>query len=115
MRNILVKDIAPFALAEEDGILLKNQIKEAIEKNECVCIDFKDINLFATPFFNVSLGSIIVEYGIEKFDSNVLVTNLDELGQETYQHSKENAMLFIEKKINKEIIEEVVLKNIERE
>ena len=115
MKNILVKEIAPFALAEDDGNLLRNEIVAALERNENVCVDFDEISLFATPFFNVSIGAIIVQYGIEKFDSCVEVVNLDDLGKETFQHSKENAILFIEKKISKEVVEEVVLKNIERE
>lgn len=100
MNNILVKEISPFALAEEDGIVLFNAISEKLDAGETVQVDFSEINLFATPFFNASLGAVILKYGIEKFDERVAVVGLDDLGMETYNHSRDNALLFLKNKVN---------------
>lgn len=112
MTTILISEICPFALAEDDGGKVYSAIDSALGNNDKVCVDFNQISLFATPFFNTSLGAIILKYGIEKFDKMVEIKNLDDLGKETYQHSRNNAIAFLKSKISKENIADIVEKNL---
>lgn len=112
MININVSKICPFALAEEDGMSLYKIIIDAIDKNETVSVDFTGIDLFATPFFNTAFGAIILKIGVTKFDELVKIINLDKLGIETYQHSRNNAVTYLEKQDNPKLIEDAVIKNI---
>lgn len=113
MNKLRVTDVCPFALAEEDGAKIYSIIASFLEKGESICVDFADINLFATPFFNTSLGAAIVKYGVEKFDSLIEVSNLDPLGIETYEHSRSNAIAFIENRVDKARIASIVEQNLQ--
>lgn len=113
MTTILISEICPFALAEEDGKKVYDAIDNALENNNGICVDFNQISLFATPFFNTSLGAIILKYGIEKFDAMVEIKNLDALGEETYQHSRNNAIVFLKNKINRDNIADIVERNLQ--
>ncbi len=113
MTTIMISEICPFALAEEDGEKVFKAIDDSLKENKEVCVDFEQISLFATPFFNTSLGAIILKYGIKKFDKLVKIINLDDLGLETYQHSRSNAIAFIENKINKDSIANILEKNLQ--
>ena len=97
MTTILISEICPFALAEEDGKKVYDAIDNALE----------------TPFFNTSLGAIILKYGVEKFDAMVEIKNLDALGEETYQHSRNNAIVFLKNKINRDNIADIVERNLQ--
>lgn len=113
MVKIKVADLCPFALAEDDGAALYDKIDNIISNGEPTEVDFEGIALFATPFFNTSIGRVILNYGVDRFDSLVKVVNLDELGIETYEHSRANAISYIEKKQSSQGIEKAVLNNIE--
>lgn len=112
MSILLINSICPFALSEEDGSKVYSVICDHIEQKNKICVDFKGISLFATPFFNTSLGAAIVKFGVGLFDEYVEVANLDDLGQETYRHSRESAVSFKENKQSKQVIAEIVKRNI---
>lgn len=89
---IKVKDICQYAVFEQDGIKLREAILHELEQNNDVEIDFVDINLFATMFFNASIGWIVLKFGPEIIQNKVSYTNLTELGQSTWEHSFQNAI-----------------------
>ena len=66
MTTILISEICPFALAEEDGKKVYDAIDNALENNNGICVDFNQISLFCNSVFNTSLGAIILKYGVEK-------------------------------------------------
>ena len=89
---IKVKDICPYSVFEQDGIKLRKVILHELEKNNTVRLDFEGIDLFATMFFNASIGFIVLKDGPEVIEKNVSYQNLTELGQSTWEHSFQNAI-----------------------
>ena len=96
MLQIKIKDICPMAMTEDQGLLVRNAMKSAAEANEVIVLDFDGISLFATMFFNASIGYYIVEKSIDYCKENIRLANISELGRETYDHSFENAKEFVE-------------------
>ena len=60
MLQIKIKDICPMAMTEDQGFLVRSAMETAIKANEVIVLDFDGISLFATMFFNVSIGYYIV-------------------------------------------------------
>lgn len=89
---IKVKDICSYAVFEQDGIKLREAILREMAQGNDITLDFEGIDLFATMFFNASIGWIVLRDGPEVIEHNVSYTNLTELGQSTWEHSFQNAI-----------------------
>lgn len=83
-------------MTEDQGFLVRNAMETAAKANEVIVLDFDGISLFATMFFNASIGYYIVEKGIDYCKENIKLANISELGMETYTHSFENAKEIVE-------------------
>lgn len=92
--KILINSFTPNALSESAGSELRNKIIEAnkVDSNEEIILDFKGIVLYATMFFNASIGFFIKEDRTEILDK-IKIINITSLGERTYKHSKENAFI----------------------
>lgn len=110
---IRVEQIAPIAMTEESGIKVREKIAEAFEEKKQVILDFTNVSLFATPFFNASIGYYIIKLTPEKALSDIVTDNLSLLGKETYEHSVENARRIHDKKDNPELIGKITAETIE--
>lgn len=96
MAQIKIVDICPIAMTEEQGLLVRDAMEPAVATNEAVVLDFTGISLFATMFFNASIGYYIVEKGVDYCTKNINLINISELGEETYKHSFLNAKEIVE-------------------
>ena len=92
MTKIMVKDLCQYAIFEQDGIRLREEILRYYGKGNTIILDFTDISLFATMFFNASIGWLVLKDGTEVVSDNIIYTNLSDLGQTTWKHSFENAV-----------------------
>ena len=114
MKEIIkVIEFCQIALSEEKGIVFRNKIVESLKKAEEVVLDFEGIKIFATPFFNSSIGYLVMQITPSVYDKRIKVNNLSDLGMETYLHSKENAEQIYQKKINIETLGEIAKDTIE--
>lgn len=91
MRTILVSKIATMALTESDGLKLRKAIEASLEDDDAIELDFSGISLFATMFFNASIGNLIMRFSPERCAEIIRLTHISDLGMDTYQHSFENA------------------------
>lgn len=75
-----------------DAECLLAVIEPKVSRGEKIQVDFSDIKIFTTLFFNIALTRYIVELGPEKYTEMFQVLNLSEVGESTYQHSFDNAV-----------------------
>lgn len=116
MENIIyVKELFTNGLTESNGLILRNKIEEILQKNEneMIVIDFDDLALFATPFFNASIGYFVLKLGPEEFINKFKLKNMTKLCEDTYQHSYENAVEKYKKEIDLNKVGEITKNNIE--
>lgn len=98
MRTILVSKIAAMALTESDGLKLRKAMEASLENDKEIELDFSGISLFATMFFNASIGNLIMRFSPEKCAEIIRLTHISDLGMDTYQHSFENArFIFVQR------------------
>ena len=96
MTQIRIADICPIAMTEEQGLLVRDAMGFAMDTNEPIVLDFAGISLFATMFFNASIGYYIIEKGVDYCEKKIILVNISELGKETYTHSFLNAKEIVE-------------------
>ena len=90
--TIYVKDVCQYAMFDTDGIALRHRILQHWNTNKKIILDFEHIGLFATMFFNASIGWFVMQYGDQEVKERISVINLSALGLETYRHSFDNAV-----------------------
>ena len=91
MIRILVSDFFPMAMTEEQGMAIRKEISSAFRKADAVVLDFSSIELFATMFFNASIGYFAKQRGVSFCEEHISIDHISDLGYETYQHSLNNA------------------------
>lgn len=102
-------------MTEDAGMQLRNEMCEAIQQEESVVLDFEGIALFATPFFNASIGYFVMQLSPEKYKDQVKVINLSDLGKETYSHSYQNAVSVYENNTDLEMVGKITMETIEQQ
>lgn len=112
MNTIIVSNFISNGLSEKNGLILREKISEFLEKDQEVILDFSNITLFATPFFNSFIGYFVLKMNPDIVKEKIKIVNISELGQDTYKHSYENATFFYNKKINTEKIGKITSDNI---
>ena len=95
---IRITDIVNIAMTEEAGKALRQLMAKAFNAYNEIVLDFDTIELFATPFFNASIGYFVLNLSPEKYKNSISVINLTDLGMETYLHSLDNAIAIYNKK-----------------
>lgn len=113
MNTIKVKELINNGLSETNGLILRKKIQELLDNStEKVILDFSGITLFATPFFNSFIGYFVLQYNPNKVEELIELTNISDLGKETYNHSYNNAKNIYIKKINTDDIGKITQNNI---
>lgn len=114
-KTIKIDSISLMAMTEDAGLELRKEMNDAMQKEERVVLDFQGIELFATPFFNASIGYFVLTLSPEKYKEQVEVINLSDLGKETYCHSYQNAVSVYENKTDLELIGKITMETIEEQ
>lgn len=112
-KKIIISELITNGLTENNGLILRKEVEKILDECDSIILDFKDITLFATPFFNSSIGYFVLNLGPEKFDKIFKIEQISELGKNTYNHSYENAVQIYNKNTNVDTIGRITKNNIE--
>lgn len=82
------------AFSANDAENLERAISPVFESGENVTVDFSEITIFTTLFFNNVFAKYLIEIGPQEYNRKFELVNLSELGETTYQHSYENAVSY---------------------
>ncbi len=88
---ILARDYIETGFSADDAGKLDAIIKPLFDRGEKVVIDFDEIKIFTTLFFNTALAKYVMEIGPDAYERIFELKNLSEVGDSTYQHSLDNA------------------------
>lgn len=95
-RIIKVKDVinSKFAIKEDKGRILYKLLRESLEKNEKIILDFEDITASTTRFFNVSIAMLYKDFSKEVVENNVEIKNTNSVLNSQLEVSKNGAKEF---------------------
>lgn len=106
-KTIKIEELCSTALSINDGEILKKEIEKYIVKYEKIVLDFENITLFASPFFNQSIGYFVTKLTPKVFLEKIVCINLTELGDQTYHYSYNNACSVYEKSLSESDIDNI--------
>ena len=88
---IFAKNYIKTGFSADDAAKLNEIIKPMFDRGEKIQVDFEEITIYTTLFFNHVFAMYLTQIGPEEYDRRFEITGLSELGNTTYQHSIENA------------------------
>lgn len=79
------------ALTLEDGQSVYDRIKTELVNGRPVELDFADVRVFASPFFNAAVGQLLKDFKPEDLNRLLSVSNLIPAGHDVLTRVIENA------------------------
>lgn len=110
---ILVKNFIKTGFSAEDADILGKEIESLFINKDKIILDFSEVKMFTTLFFNNALAKYLVQIGPEKYAELFEVKNLSEVGEVTYQHSLDNAKEYYKLNTREREEQESILSDIE--
>jgi hypothetical protein len=101
------------AISMQSGKNLYEKIYEPLKAGQVVEIDFDGIELFATPFFNASIGYLLKDISIDDLKKILIFSNLSNIGKQLLNHVIANAIEFYTQKQNQDVME-ILSKNADK-
>lgn len=100
MKNILIKNLlnSDIATSYSDGEKLYNFLKNEIDKEDKIILDFSGIKVHTASFFNISIGYLLKDNEIDKLKKKLHFQNLSENGFSTLNKVIKNSIEYYNKK-----------------
>jgi hypothetical protein len=93
IKRLLVREVTgPTCLSPDKGHKVFRLLQPDVAAGHVVELDFTGVDLFATPFFNLSIGQLLRGLDPALVRSQVRVLNLNEVGQDTFDRAWSNAV-----------------------
>ena len=81
MKKVKVFDlVGKNAISMQSGTKLHDVIAQDLLKGEKVEIDFSEVSLYASPFFNASVGILLKNISIEQLMDRMKIINCSDVG-----------------------------------
>lgn len=113
MKIIAREVIGTNAISMQSGRHIYELIAKPLLEGEVVEVDFDSVELFASPFFNASIGLLIKDLNITKLKERLVISNLNQVGKQLLNHVIANAIKFYEKEANSDENLQIIIKNAE--
>ncbi|MDP2227245.1 MAG: STAS-like domain-containing protein [Moraxellaceae bacterium] len=86
------------AVSMQSGSILHESIVSALKEGGSVELDFNGIEIFASPFFNASIGLLLKDIDIDQLQEKIKLVNISDLGKGLLNQVVDNALVFYGKK-----------------
>ncbi len=108
-KNIIGKN----TISMQSGQNLYEKISNPLISGEEVEIDFLDVELFASPFFNASIGYLIKDIKVTDLQQRLKIINLSKVGRQLLNHVISNAIKYYDTENKEEENMKIFIKNAE--
>lgn len=92
--HIMVKDVSPRCLSDDAAKKLNVLIEENIDSEDGIVLDFSEINMFASVYFNNSMAKLLSSHDAAFIKSRISIVNLNEAGSKAFKRSMDNAAIY---------------------
>jgi hypothetical protein len=92
----------------EDGQIVYDKIYPELKAGRAVELDFKDVKLFASPFFNGAIGQLFRDFSSDDLNRRLKMQGLTANGSIVLRKVIENAKVYYSSPQAKNAIESVV-------
>ncbi|HCM6912315.1 STAS-like domain-containing protein [Klebsiella aerogenes] len=108
MRIIIKELIGPRCILKEDGQRLYDTVAPYLSDKKDVILDFANVKMFASPFFNYSIGQLFNTYSESDIRGLLHLENLEVVGHAIIERVVENANRFKSEVDYKKIVDEIL-------
>lgn len=109
MTTLNIKELinSDIAISYKSGDKLYQFLKPELETGDgnVIFLDFKDITMYATPFFNASIGYLLKDIELIILQKRLKFNNMSEIGRYTLNKVIENALHYYQ---NSQLIDDVI-------
>lgn len=92
MQHIAVRElVGENAMTMGDGEVIFRQIHDPLARGETVQLDFGGVEIFASPFFNASIGRLLADFQPDILNSRLEFQHMSALGDRVLRRVIENA------------------------
>jgi hypothetical protein len=109
----ILKLIGQNAISMQSGSKLYENISTKIFSKEDVELDFSGVDLFASPFFNASVGLLLKDVSVTDFQQKLKITHINAVGQQLLNLVIANAISFYKNKSAHFEIRHIVRQSLE--
>jgi len=102
-------------VTSEDGQRVYDEIYPKLAAGESVCLNFEDVNVFASPFFNFAIGQLLKDLEPEDLNQLLKVEKIKADGLLVWQRVVENAKEYYKNPEAKIAIDEILKQQAEDE
>ncbi|MDS4020203.1 MAG: STAS-like domain-containing protein [Candidatus Competibacter sp.] len=78
-------------MTQDDGQVIYNQIHDPLRQGETVELDFEGVDVFASPFFNTSVGRLLEDMERDALNARLRFEHLSGFGERVLRRVIENA------------------------
>lgn len=97
--KILAKEVVgKNAISMQSGSNLYEVMSKELLSGKVVEIDFAGVDLFASPFFNASVGLLLRDLTVDELKSRLKIVNLSDVGRHLLNHVITNAIQYYDSK-----------------
>lgn len=109
MKYKVCEIIGENAMSQKTGQQIYNLIHPQLQAGESVELDFAGVKRLLSVFFNFAIGQLLHDITTEDFDRLLVVSNLNPVGQQTYNNVIENATHYYSDEKYRKAIDEMIL------
>jgi STAS-like domain of unknown function (DUF4325) len=100
--------IGDYGITLDDGDTLYNTIAPLLSDGFSITLDFQNVTIFASPFFNASIGRLFATFSEDFLKTNLNRINLSSAGQGTLHRVIENAKVYYGSAVTQEAVDFVL-------
>ena len=95
MNTISVLEIVgPNCITIDDGQKIFEMVSPFFERHEKVELDFSNVSITASPFFNYCIGTLLTNFGPEEYQNLLTICNLSNSGGDVLDRVIDNSKRF---------------------
>lgn len=84
------------AISMQSGGRFFGVLQSRLVSEDVIIVNFEGVELFASPFFNASIGLLLKDISIDKLQQKLSIINLSDVGRDLLNHVISNAIAFYE-------------------
>lgn len=100
--------IGSYGITLNDGHAVYAAIQALLAEGNIVTIDFQDVTLFASPFFNAAIGQLLSEFKSDYLNEHLQFDNLSSAGNGTLRQVLKNAKAYYDSEVTRDAVDRVL-------
>lgn len=100
--------VGNYGITLDDGETLYNVLYPLLQEGSSLTADFQDMTIFASPFFNASIGRLLASFSTDVLKEKLKPINLSSAGEATLRQVIKNASAYYSNPVTRAAVDRVL-------